>query len=935
MYRWFAVFLWVFCCVTFLGCSQPKLPPARGGTQAQFDPFGSPPNLPLPTDLIRNRNTGLLQVPENTRASAAQKDFNAYLNTLNGYPTSVVPEVRFTGVIDAKSVTENSVRVLDLTDGGVKKVKGLKFEVTKIQQSGRAISLLKIHPTTPWVRGHTYAVYLLGGAAGIIDSQGKPLQRSDSFALTASTEPLCAWDATLQYNADRGECSKPQPGTEPSGCCTRTVSASLQNLAKRQVLADIGGVRPKAGTLEKEEARKMRQLGSTLEKLRQGYNKLLGASTFGDFSRSSVVMTWHFSITGMTEISFDPSMGVIPYPNNLLLDSKTKKVQIPATQGETATQKALRKGLNTLDGFTTQGSYYASYQGSLDKASVKLGESVWILNLNTGRAETQWKVEVVDTAPAIVATPTQPLKEKTTYAILLVSKYKKGSIQSQGGLKDTQGRRVTAAPFMALLRSKNKLIRGKTSLISSVDHETAQKSEAARLAHEALFLAIDGMKINRLDVVAAWTFTTQSITTPLVQLRALPWKMLGAQDQNKPRWKGVFDPTLTRFPTGVPKEGLGGWVPQGSFETWLALDEEGQGTFLTDPTKGKRISVSFMMTVPKTKSPDKGWPVVLYQHGLTRSQSDVLAIANTLGRVGIATIAFDTIYHGARSRCVEDKHCDEKGKTGSCNPKTGKCVKGILADLDKNNIPDASGVYFLNTNNPFAVRDNMRQHVIDAAALLRGIALQASLGLKDPKGSSNIVKLDPTKVYLVGHSLGAILGTLVLATDPLPRRGVLNVPGAPLVDIILTAPNFRSIRAKLLQSQGVKEGTLNYLRMVTTFKWILDPADPANFGSFAARGGLPDAVNNNKLLPQKKIMLMLAGQDKTIPVNLGRYLARILGVTERSLRQTTYTTQGHSYLLAPDPSGSIAVTITAQKQMATFLLTGKICRPNVDKQVCQ
>lgn len=927
-------FLFVlFACCFLTGCSKPKVPPAQGGTQARFDPFGSPPSLPTPTDLIRNLKTGLLQVPSDSKASSAQKEFNAYLNTLNGYPATAVPEVRFNGTIDASSVNASTVRVLDLTDGGVNEVKGFQYEVKDATENGAADSVLKIRPSSPWKRGHLYAVYILGGKQGVLDTAGKPIQRSDYFNLVAATEPLCVFEPTLSYNGVSGACNKPASGV-PSGCCTRTVAASLVNLAKREVLASLAGSKLNLSVQEKEERKQMRRLGSTLEKLRQGYNRLLGASTFGGFSRENVVMVWHFSIAGMTELSFDPSVGVLPYPNNLLLDTKTKKIKIPPTQGESATQKALREGLNTLDGFTTQGSYYAPYTGSIDPSSIKLGESVWILNLATQKAETQWKVERNEAASAIVATPTRPLKEKTTYAIILVSKLKDGSPQAAGGLKDMQGRRVTASPFMALLRGKHNLVSGKTSRISTIDDATAQRTEAARLAHKSLFAATDKMKIKRADIVAAWTFTTQSITEPLSKLRALPWSALSTLDKNQPRWKGTWAKTFTRFPPNVPRDALGGWVAQGTFETWLALDESGRKTLLSDPSKGKPVSVPFMMTTPKGEPPSKGWPVVLYQHGLTRSQADFFAVANTLASVGFATVSFDIIYHGARTWCLQDDDCTDKGKKGSCNDKTGKCVRGVLSDKNKDGIPDASGVYFLNTSNPFAVRDNMRQHIIDASSFLRGIALGASLGLKDQSGKTGAVLLDPTQVHLVGHSLGAILGTMIMATDPLPKRAVLNVPGAPLVDIILTAPNFSSIRSRLLQEQGVKENSLDYLRLVTTFKWILDPADPANFAAFASAGGLKDLVAK-KNIPKKDVMVMLAGQDQTIPIPLGRYLGGLLGASPEQLTSTTYPTQGHSFLLAPDPPGSLAATTTAQKQMASFLRTGKICRPNVDQQTCQ
>src|SRR5688572_26206545 len=51
-------------------------------------------------------------------------------------------------------------------------------------------------------------------------------------------------------------------------------------------------------------------------------------------------------------IEFDPSNKIIPFPNNLLLDPATGRVNLPAQCNESPTSKATREGvLNQLDGF--------------------------------------------------------------------------------------------------------------------------------------------------------------------------------------------------------------------------------------------------------------------------------------------------------------------------------------------------------------------------------------------------------------------------------------------------------------------------------------------------------------------------------------------------------------------------------------------------------
>lgn len=51
-------------------------------------------------------------------------------------------------------------------------------------------------------------------------------------------------------------------------------------------------------------------------------------------------------------VEFDPANAIIPFPNNLLIDPTTGRVNIPASNCETPAAAALRTNvLNQLDGF--------------------------------------------------------------------------------------------------------------------------------------------------------------------------------------------------------------------------------------------------------------------------------------------------------------------------------------------------------------------------------------------------------------------------------------------------------------------------------------------------------------------------------------------------------------------------------------------------------
>src|SRR5207244_2093957 len=63
---------------------------------AQFDPAASPAVVPTPNDLAMGTN-GKLSVPVPPGASAADVDFIAFLNTLDGYPANSTASVTFSG----------------------------------------------------------------------------------------------------------------------------------------------------------------------------------------------------------------------------------------------------------------------------------------------------------------------------------------------------------------------------------------------------------------------------------------------------------------------------------------------------------------------------------------------------------------------------------------------------------------------------------------------------------------------------------------------------------------------------------------------------------------------------------------------------------------------------------------------------------------------
>jgi hypothetical protein len=132
--------------------------------------------------------------------------------------------------------------------------------------------------------------------------------------------------------------------------------------------------------------------------------------------------------------------------------------------------------------------------------------------------------------------------------------------------------------------------------------------------------------------------------------------------------------------------------------------------------------------------------------------------------------------------------------------------------------------------------------------------------------------IDPTQVTFAGQSLGAIQGTVDVATNPRINRAVLNVGGGTVVDIFATSPAFATQTNQLLATLGIVPGTAGYLQFLVVAKTILDPADPVNFSGHLIANTLPNLLpplggNTNGSVPQaaKQILTQMPFCDQVVP----------------------------------------------------------------------
>ncbi len=181
----------------------------------------------------------------------------------------------------------------------------------------------------------------------------------------------------------------------------------------------------------------------------------------------------------------------------------------------------------------------------------------------------------------------------------------------------------------------------------------------------------------------------------------------------------------------------------------------------------------------------------------------------------------------------------------------------------------------------------MRQTILDIQRLVLAVkACSATQGSTNPCGT---LAVDPTKLLYTGISLGGIMGSTVTSIDPNLIGGVLNVPGVGWLDILENSST-NEIKCPLVDaliSAGVLIGDPwngmdgaaatglcttsawltqpGYQQFSQAARWILDPADGANFVSTR--------------LPGKKFLIEEVVNDQVVPNIATDDLGMLVGLT--------------------------------------------------------
>jgi pimeloyl-ACP methyl ester carboxylesterase len=650
-----------------------------------------------------------------------------------------------------------------------------------------------------------------------------------------------------------------------------------------------------------------------------------------------------------TAALFQPLQGVLPFPTDLYFAGSTDgTLNIQPANALSPNQV----GLNALDGFSTTAVIRARFGGAIDPASLT-ATSVRVIQVaidNSTKATTGViRPLVIGTDPAtadvsvgiaadagvgnsiLEITPLKPLVPSTGptnngYLVLLTNE-----IQAGGGA-------ATADADYASI---------KAALPNCAGITDASMNGICQLTGANLQIA-QALGVDPATVVLSFSFSTQS-THDTMDVLGLTTTAEPITVQNSGLTTQALQPTLP----GIANVYVGTFTipyyltrPSAANATapidtpWHggASPLDANSTFLTRfnpvPEATETIQIPIFVTVPNAGAPGggvkpvNGWPVLIFQHGLTRNRLDALGVADTYASEGYVVVSIDLPLHGVTDPANPLYQANNERTFNLDLLDNTSLASGPDGQID------GSGIHFVNLPHPILSRDNLRQGAVDLLALTR------SLADLDLDGDST-GDIDTTRIHFLGHSLGGIVGGVYLGTAAAAevQTGVLAMAGGGVAATILDSPAFGPVLQQGLAAQGITQGSTLYAQFVRDVQTIVDAGDPVNYIAtaevarplllFQVVGG-GDLGGGQTSLPDQ--VVVNASTQRLIDAAA---LPRISTPGPNSVSQgyVSFIFGDHASII--DPTASLATTAEMQTEALTFAETSGTVIAIADPAVVQ
>ncbi len=656
-------------------------------------------------------------------------------------------------------------------------------------------------------------------------------------------------------------------------------------------------------------------------------------------------------VTGIITARFDPTNRVLPFPTNLLLSgTRDLTLNIPVANPNNFGDPQV--ALNALDGFGTVAPWSFSLNATPNPASLTGGQAIKVFEValtGPGGGVTRVIRELASPAEFVVAqastdptgqtvaiVPTRPLKPLTSYMAVVTD-----------DVRDARGNDATPDQTYFLTKRTTALCVNNTSTDPLIPTANACALEPLRQLTNSQEIAAAAAGVPREDIVLSWVATTQATSTVLqANQGVVPTQIamkLGATGQNTSvaGLPPVADIYIGVLPIRYFLEAPSAQNPTAVLTTFwraqagnylapfanLGLDPTSTNVTFANPFPVPRSTqnVPVMMTVPNANSgktkPASGWPVVIFNHGITRNRTDMLGVSATLAAQGFVVVAIDQPLHGLPPTNPFNIENSPFGAESTERTFDVDLINNTTGAPGPDGRIDDSGAHFINLGSLLTSRDNIRQSVLDLVQLAKAIPNSSYDG-------DSTVDFDGSRISFVGQSLGSIVGTIFLAVEPSVNTGVLSVPGGGIARLLDGSATFGPrIRAGLAAS-GVTAGTPTFDSFMGAAQTVIDSADPVNYTFASTTDRLLAHLivgNGTTSLPDQVVPVSVAGA----PLSGGEPLVRLLGLSAitattqsaSGIRGVTRFTAGeHGSLLSP--TASAAATVEMQGEMASMLVSG-------------
>jgi hypothetical protein len=538
---------------------------------------------------------------------------------------------------------------------------------------------------------------------------------------------------------------------------------------------------------------------------------------------------------------FDPAARIIPFPNNLLLDPVTHKLNLPAQCGETPGSSAaqVRATLNQLDGFATsrgnqpgRSPITATFSADIDQASLA-GRVFLVRAPSAGDPGGPEEIEVTvgrslrstaDCAtsmavPNVTIAPVRPLREASTYAVALLR-----------GIASTTGVEFEPTATWALTRQKVAPVEvagtatAPVVTFNATPFDPENPADLQRLVGlnqlwkvhapilgllDAALPALTGSSepVARDELLLAWSFNTQTISAPFdPSVSGSPASLLTSDAASDA-------PELP----GAPLAGAGGPLTVQQFYgaaipgvSCDALGCAAIGAIYASPGAGAPgpsfLSPTFQSGEdcdPSTPTPGGAWddplkptavcdqsiPFVAVvpnaaaglRPGANGYKTVIFAHGLTRSKEDLFAIAGQLAAQGIASVAIDAVNHGARAVPISTDAALGcdESAVGPGLPCEKSITPSCAPQCFapLLSPNLAVTRDNLRQTVLDQQKLQRVLKHCAT------EGACGSLWVDADHIGYVGQSLGALIGSVSVAVSPDIKSAVLNVGGADWVQV--------------------------------------------------------------------------------------------------------------------------------------------------------